>query len=110
MRIGNPGSPFPHGLGNGVFEGGCACCYRYDIRPKQFHAIDIQCLPLRILFPHKNNTLHAKQRRCSSRRNSMLTGTGFCNQSGFAHLSGKQCLPKNIIDFMCTGMIQIFAL
>ena len=40
----------------------------------------------------------------------MLTGSGFGNNTFFAHFFCQQTLANGIVDFMRAGMIQIFAL
>ena len=38
----------------------------------------------------------------------MLAGTGLGDDAGLAHAAGNQDLPQGIIDFMGTGMQQVF--
>ena len=40
----------------------------------------------------------------------MLTGAGFCNYPGLAHLFRQKHLTDDIVDFMGTCVVQIFTL
>ena len=40
----------------------------------------------------------------------MLTRPGLSNDPLLSHLSGQKCLAKRIVDFMRSGMSQVFPL
>ena len=60
--------------------------------------------------PHEHHAFHAHQGSGGGGGYAVLTGAGLGNEAGLAHLLGKQCLTENIVDLMCTGMVQVFAL
>ena len=39
----------------------------------------------------------------------MLTGTGFGNDALFTHTPGQQSLTNRIVDFVSTGVVEVFA-
>ena len=100
--------PFPHGFGNGVFQGAGSGGYRNDVRPQQFHFVDVKSLPLRILDAHENHAFHVHQCSGSGGGNTVLSGAGFGDQTGLSHLLGQQCLAKDVVDLVGTGVVQVF--
>jgi hypothetical protein len=40
----------------------------------------------------------------------VLAGAGFGNKAGFAHALGEKGLTKHVVDFVGTGVIEVFAL
>ena len=76
---------------------------------QQFHPVNIECLANRIFLAHKDLTFQPQQGCCRSSCYTVLSGTGLGNDSCFSHFLGQQCLPQNVIDFMGTGMVQIFS-
>ena len=43
---------------------------------------------------------HTKECGCGCSCNTMLSGSGLCDQSGLAHFLSKKCLTKYIVDLM----------
>jgi hypothetical protein len=39
----------------------------------------------------------------------MLTGTCLSNNPGFTHFPGQKDLPDGIVDFMGTGVVEVFS-
>ena len=80
------------------------------LRTQKLHTINIECLADRILLSHIDLTFQPQKCCCSCSRNTVLSGTGLCNNPCLAHLLCKKRLPQNIVDLMGTGVIQIFSL
>ena len=110
MRVIDSGGPLPHRLGYRILQGCCTGCNRNDLCSEQPHAIDIECLTLRILLAHEYNTFHIQECCCRRRCNSMLTGSGLRDQTGLTHFLRQECLSQDIIDLMGSSMIQVFSL
>ena len=106
----NPAGPLPHGLRDGVFEGGSAGFDRDHLSPQQTHPVDVEGLADGVLFAHKDNAFHSHEGSCGGRRNPVLARAGLSNQAGFPHLLGQQGLAQDVVDLVCAGMVQIFPL
>ena len=77
---------------------------------QESHSVHVESLSDRVLLAHVYLTLHAHHGCNCSCCNTVLSGTGLCDQAGLAHLLGKQCLSQGIIDLMGTSMVQILSL
>src|SRR3989338_4571607 len=102
--------PIPDSLIHRVFKGLTSAIYRDYPGPEQFHPKDIQLLPVNVLLAHKDIALQSKHRRHRSRGHTVLTGSGLSNKAAFIHPQSQQCLADGIVDFMGSGMQEIFAL
>ena len=109
MRIINTVSPLTKCLIYGIFQCLCSACHRMHLRTQQFHTIYIQCLTLGILFSHKHFTFHSEECCDRSCCHTMLSGSCLRDQAFFAHSFCQQGLAKRIVQFMRSGMVQIFS-
>ena len=80
-------------------------CYGDDFRTKYLHSRNIQCLTSSIFFTHVDGALQAKKRRCSGGRNTVLPGTGFSDDSGFAQFLRQKSLAKHVVDLVRARMV-----
>ena len=110
MCVADPACPLAEGLRDSVLQGRCAGGHRNNGRAEQTHAIDVQCLPLRILFSHEDDTFHAHQCRGGGCRHTVLAGACLGDQTGFAHFFREKCLPEHVVDLVCARVIQVLAL
>ena len=102
--------PFTHSFINRVLQHPGARSHGVYLSAKQFHAVYVQCLSLSIFLSHEYFTFQSQERRCRSGSHPMLPCTGFCNDTGLAHLFSQQALPQCIVNLMCSGVVQIFSL
>ena len=79
-----------------------------DCSSQQTHFVYIQCLALDIFFSHKYFAFHSHQSCSCGRCHTMLACSGLCNHTGLTHFLCQQHLSQHIVDFMSTGMVQIF--
>src|SRR3989338_1024763 len=102
--------PIPDSLIHRVFKGLTSAIYRDYPGPEQFHSKNVQLLPVNIFLAHKDITLQAEHRRHRSRGHAMLAGSGLSNKAALTHAQSQQGLADGIVDFMGSGMQEIFAL
>jgi hypothetical protein len=106
----NVGDPIAHGFVDRFFQSRLACGDRDNFCPEEFHSRDVECLTSHIDLPHVNNAFKTKSRRNRRCRDTMLTRSGFCNDSSLAHPSGKQDLAHRVIDFVSARVQKVFPL
>ena len=80
-----------------------------DFCSEKAHLVYIERLSLRILHAHVDLALHAKERRRRRCRHAVLTGSGLCDDFLLTHTFCQQDLTDDIVDLVCTGVIQIFS-
>ena len=110
MRVVNAGSPLAEGGGASILERARAGRNRDDLRAEQAHAVHVERLTLGVLHAHEHHALHAHQGCGRRSRNTVLTGTGLCDQTGLAHFFRQQRLTEHVVDLMCAGVVEILAL
>ena len=67
-------------------------------------------LALHIGGTHEDFALHIHQGADGGSGNAMLSGTCFGDDAGLSHLLCHQNLSDGVIDFVCTGMVQVLTL
>ena len=103
------GDPVPDSLVDGVLEGLAAAGDRADLRAEQFHAEDVEGLPLDVDFTHIDDTFHTEHGAGGSGGDPMLPGPGLGDDARLAHPFDEQGLAEGVIDFVGPGMGQILA-
>ena len=81
-----------------------------DGRPEYAHAENIESLAAGILRAHVHLARQPKQGAGGCGGHAMLTRAGFGDDPLFAHAFGQQSLPDGVVDFVSTGVGQIFPL
>ena len=74
------------------------------------HTLHVGVLSLHIGLAHENLTLHVHQRTDGGSGHTMLSGTRLGDDARLAHLAGHQDLSDGIVDFVCSGMVEVFTL
>ena len=110
MRIVNARSPLAERGRAGILERARAGRDRNDLRAEQAHAVHVERLTLGVLHAHEHHALHAHESGSGRGRYTVLTGAGFRDQTGLAHLFRQQCLTEHVVDLMGAGVVQILAL
>ena len=72
---------------DGVAERFLPFRYGNDLRPEHFHPEHVQFLTFHIFLAHINAAFHSEQSRAGCRCDSVLAGTGFGDDSLFAHIA-----------------------
>ncbi len=80
------------------------------VRAQLTHPEDVRILPFDILGAHVDGRFEAEPRRHDRGREAMLAGTGFGDDALFAHALYQQSLAKHVVDLVCAGVVQVFAL
>lgn len=83
VGVGDAGSPLPHRLRYGVFQGGRARLYGNHLCPQQAHPVHIEGLPDGILLPHKDHALHPQE--CCGGGGGYAGKTVTGEEEGLAH-------------------------
>ena len=81
-----------------------------DGRAEHSHAEDIEPLPAGILCAHVHLAGQPKQRAGGCGGHAVLARAGLRNDSPLAHAFGQQGLPDGVVDFVGTGVGQVFSL
>ena len=80
-----------------------------DYRSSQhLHFFYIDVLAFNIRFTHVDDTFHIHQCTYGSCSHTVLSRSGFGDDTFLTHASCQQNLPDGVIDLMSTRMIQIF--
>ena len=103
-------APVAYGLRAGITQGHVADAHRVHLGSQHLHALYVGMLALYIGGTHENLTLHVHQGAYRSGSHTVLSGSGFGNDAGLAHLLGHENLTDGVVDFVCTGMVQVLAL
>ena len=76
----------------------------------EFHIVDIGPLSIIILSSHIDNTFESHPGTDTCCRKTMLSGSGFCYDTGFSEIFCKKYLSDTMIDFVSSCMIESFIL
>ena len=103
-------APVAYGLRAGIAQRHVAGAHRVHLGSQHLHTLYVGMLALHIGGTHENLTLHVHQGAYRSGSHTVLSGSGFGNDAGLAHLLGHENLTDGVVDFVCTGMVQVLAL
>ena len=78
-----------------------------DLCSEETHFIYVQSLTLGILFSHEYLTFHAHQCCCSCSCHAVLACAGLSDHTSLAHFFCQKHLPKYVVDFMGSCVVQI---
>ena len=110
MRGADIGDPVAHRFVDGIFQGTRAGGHALHVGAEQAHAVDVQLLPPHVLFAHVNDAIHAEEGADGSRGDTVLACSRLGDDALLAHAAGQQALPESIVDLVCAGVQQVFAL
>ena len=110
VGIGRMAAPVADGLVGSVLQGHVAAGYRYYGGSQHLHLLHVDVLAFHVCLAHVHHTLHAHQRTDGSRSHAVLSGTGLGNDALLAHATCQQNLADGVVDFVCSGMVQVFPL
>ena len=103
-------APVAYGFVGCILESHVSTGYGTHLCTKHLHTLYIDMLSLHIFCTHVYYTWHIHKSADCSCCNTVLTGTGLCNNALLAHLTCQENLTYSIVDLMCTGMVEVFAL
>ena len=81
-----------------------------DFCTEHAHAFDVDALAFDVERAHKDDALHAHQGTSRGGGHTVLAGAGLGHDASLAHVAGDENLPEGIVDFMRTGVVEVFAL
>ena len=110
MRFPGTGHPVPHGLVDSVLQGALTTGYRPDLSSAQAHPENIQGLATHVLLAHVDDAFQTKFGAHGSRGDSVLSGTGFSNDSGLSKTLGQKHLTQHIVDLVSPRVQEILTL
>lgn len=103
-------APVADGLRAGIAQGHITCANRVYLGTQHLHTFHVGMLALYIGGTHEDFALHIHQGADGGSSNAMLSGTSLGDDTGLAHLLCHQNLTNGVIDFVCTGMVQVLTL
>ena len=106
----NVGDPIAHGFIDGILERAAAGIDAHDLCAKHAHTGDVERLARHVFRTHVDNAFEAEMRGDGGASDSVLACAGFRDDARLAHLQGEQALADGVVDFVRTGVKQIFAL
>jgi hypothetical protein len=77
---------------------------------QQLHAKDIQLLSPHVFSAHVHDAIESEQGAHGGRRYAVLSGAGLRDDAALAHAPRQEDLSDGVVNFVRTGMKQIFAL
>ena len=102
--------PIAHGLIDRIAQGLRARRDRFQSRSEQLHTEHIGRLTAHILGAHVDHAFDAIVSARGGRGDTVLAGSRFRNDAPLAHALGKQHLAQRVVDFVRSGVVEIFAL
>ena len=110
VRAAHVRHPVAHRLVDRFLERLLAGFHADDLRAHQAHPKNIQGLALHVVRAHVHHAFEAELRASCRGRHAMLAGTGLGDDAFFAHAFREDGLRERVVDFVRTGVQQIFAL
>jgi hypothetical protein len=104
------GDPVAQRLVHGVLERLRAADDRVHFGAEQLHAEDVGLLPLDVLGAHEDGAGQAEARGDRGRGDAVLAGAGLGDDPRLAHADGEQDLADAVVDLVCAGVVELFAL
>src|ERR1043166_5168194 len=104
------GDPIPHRFVDCLLESGLASGDRNHLRPEKSHPSDIEGLPFHIDLAHVNDAFAPEPGCDGCGGNPVLAGTRFSDDATFSHPLGEKDLAERIVNLVCAGVEQVFAL
>ena len=108
ISVGRMATPVADRFVGCVFQGHVSGSNGNNGSSQHFHFLHIDMLAFYIRLSHINDTFHIHQRTYGSCCYSMLSGSGFGDDAFLSHAACQQDLSDGVVDFVCTGMIQVF--
>ena len=109
-RVGDVRDPVAHRLVQRILQRLRAGCHRHHFGTEQFHAVDIDLLPLDVHRAHVDHALRARARGHRGAGHAVLAGAGLGDDARLAHAPGDQRLAHRVVDLVRAGVVQVFAL
>ena len=101
-------APVADCLIGGIFEGFVTAGHGTNLCSQHLHLLYVEVLTGNIGLTHIDYAGHIHQGAYGSGGHTVLSGSGFGDDPFLAHATGQQNLPQRVVDFMGTGMVQVF--
>ena len=109
-RVFDVGDPVAHGFIQRVFEGFAAGLNRHHGGTQELHAVDVGALTFDVFGTHVHHTLQPVAGTNGGCGHAVLACARFGNDARFAHALGEHGLTNHVVDFVRTGVVEVFAL
>ena len=110
VRGADVGNPVAHGLVDGIFERATAGADADDFGAQHAHAGNVESLAGHVFGAHVDGAFEAEMRGDGGRGDSVLACAGFGDDARLLHLHGEEALADGVVDLVCAGVEQVFAL
>ena len=77
---------------------------------EHLHLLHIDALALYVGLTHVDDAFHIHQCADGGCGHTVLSGSGFGDDAALAHAACQQYLPDAVVDFVGTGVVQVFTL
>ena len=94
----------------GFFKRPSAVAHGDDFRAHEFHTENIGLLALHVLGSHVDAAFQPQKGAHERCCHTVLAGTGFSDDAGFAHAFGQKRLSQYLIGFVRASVHEVFAL
>mmetsp|Transcript_6711 Transcript_6711/g.13843 ORF Transcript_6711/g.13843 Transcript_6711/m.13843 type:complete len:323 (-) Transcript_6711:1034-2002(-) len=108
--VANISDPVRHGFVDGILECALTILNGDNLGTEGIHTENIKLLTFAIDGTHVNGAVQSKHSTHSCGCNTVLSGTGFGNDTGLANSFGQKSLSNRIVDLVGTSVGQIFTL
>ena len=103
-------TPIANSLVSGILQRHVSTGHWHHSGTQHLHLLYVDVLSLHVGLAHIDYALHIHQRTDCGGGHTVLSSTSLGNNASLAHALGKQHLADGVVDFMCTGMVKVFAL
>ena len=103
-------APVADGFVGGVLQRHIATGDGNDGGAEHLHLLHIDALALYVGLTHVDDAFHVHQGADGGCGHTVLSGSGFGDDAALAHAACQQHLPDAVVDFVGTGVVQVFTL
>ena len=104
------GGPVAQRLVHRVLQGARAGFHADDLRAHQTHAVHVRRLALHVGLAHVDHAVQAEQRASERGGGAVLPGAGLRDDTGLAHLLGKERLADHLVGLVRAAVDEVLAL
>ena len=102
-------APVADGFVGGIFQCPVARLHRSHLCSQHLHPLHVHMLTLHVESSLIDDARHVHQSTYCGGGHAMLTSSCLGYDTLLAHLLGQQNLSDGVVDFVCAGVVQVFA-
>ena len=109
-RVRRVATPVADGFVRGVLQRLVAALHGVNLRAQHLHAFHVNVLPLHVRRAHIDPARHVHQGADGGCGHTVLPRARFGDDAFLAHGPRQEDLPEGVVDLVCSGVVQVFAL